>query len=307
MMLQCQATCNLCDREKLADSADTVVAKRRMRAEHGQVSAAFGAALRPMLPHVTLDGGNTVIVVTVSAGYLEFFSNWKHSVNKLGITQFLVIAEDTKIYEALQLGQAGDGVTPGINLVLSPTPVPASDGHKMDYMSQGYNILVSNRPRYLRVLLELGVDVLYADVDAVWIDNPLPDLDGTDHDLMIQADADSPNDFPFHMLCTGFMYIRATDRAKRVIFDWEYELLVQTTRTINQEVFNRVVKNALLRDAISVKVLQFARFPSGMLTYGFPRWLSQQPVKPAVIHNNFMVGRKAKRNRFIQIGLWFVN
>ena len=44
-----------------------------------------------------------------------------------------------------------------------------------------------------RVLLELGVDVLYADVDAVWIDNPLPDLDGTDHDLMIQADADSPN------------------------------------------------------------------------------------------------------------------
>ena len=144
------STCNLCDREKLADSADTVVAKRRMRAEHGQVSAAFGAALRPMLPHVTLDGGNTVIVVTVSAGYLEFFSNWKHSVNKLGITQFLVIAEDTKIYEALQLGQAGDGVTPGINLVLSPTPVPASDGHKMDYMSQGYNILVSNRPRYLR-------------------------------------------------------------------------------------------------------------------------------------------------------------
>ena len=103
-----------------------------------------------MLPHVTLDGGNTVVVVTVSAGYLEFFSNWKHSVNKLGITQFLVIAEDTKIYEALQLGQAGDGVTPGINLVLSPTPVPASDGHKMDYMSQGYNILVSNRPRYLR-------------------------------------------------------------------------------------------------------------------------------------------------------------
>ena len=38
--------------------------------------------------------------------------------------------------------------------------------------------------------------MLYADVDAVWIDNPLPDLDGTDHDLMIQADADSPNVSP---------------------------------------------------------------------------------------------------------------
>ena len=70
--------------------------------------------------------------------------------NKLAITRFLVIAEDTKIYDALRLGQAGDDIKPGINLVLSPTPVPGSDGDKMDYMSKGYNVLVSNRPRYLR-------------------------------------------------------------------------------------------------------------------------------------------------------------
>ena len=45
----------------------------------------------------------------------------------------------------------------------------------------------------LRVLLELGVNVLYADIDAVWTDSPLPDLGGGDYDIWIQADADSPN------------------------------------------------------------------------------------------------------------------
>lgn len=44
---------------------------------------------------------DVLIFVTVSLGYLEFFFNWYQSARKVGIEQFVVLAEDVKVYESI--------------------------------------------------------------------------------------------------------------------------------------------------------------------------------------------------------------
>ena len=48
------------------------------------------------------DSMHVLIFVTVSLGYLEFFFNWYQSALKVGITQFLVLAEDSTVFDAIR-------------------------------------------------------------------------------------------------------------------------------------------------------------------------------------------------------------
>lgn len=304
MSMNCMQTCGFCQGNQLklenfVDSNDTLRKKLEARHQFEPLCNILEKRLVNVLPKLLLNGTSTVVMVTVSSGYVDFFKNWRYSAERVGINKYLVIAEDESVYNEL----SKDNLPA---LVMSPTPVEDSEqAQGLRYKSATYNALVGNRPRYIRVLLELGIDVLYGDIDAVWNDNPLPDLVGN-YDIWIQADADSPSDYPFHMLCTGFMFIKSKPQTQQLIFDWEYELSIQEKKTVNQEIFNKLARRAMHRSSIKIKPLDYARFPSGALMYFYPNWMRQQKVVPAVIHNNFMVGAKKKRDKFITIGKWFV-
>jgi hypothetical protein len=54
----------------------------------------------------------------------------------------------------------------------------ASTAGALLYASAKYRALVNRRPRYMRALLGLGVDVLYTDIDTVWLGSPLDGFTG---------------------------------------------------------------------------------------------------------------------------------
>lgn len=140
--------------------------------------------IAPVLPAVTLDdtfigaqhaawskatspGGDgaqqrTVILLTVSKGFVDFLLNWRAAATRINVTRFLVIAEDEGSFTDLK---QYDGFKN--NVILSPTPIVTSESG-FAYNSPSYNTMVGNRPRYIRTLLRMGVNVLYADVDSVW-------------------------------------------------------------------------------------------------------------------------------------------
>lgn len=54
-------------------------------------------------------------------------------------------------------------------------------------MFQGFFNFTSRRPRHLLQILELGYNVMYNDVDMVWLKDPFPYLQG-EHDVYFTDD-----------------------------------------------------------------------------------------------------------------------
>lgn len=57
----------------------------------------------------------------------------------------------------------------------------------IDLVVQGFFNFTSRRPRHLLNILELGYNVMYNDVDMVWLADPFPYLQG-DHDVYFTDD-----------------------------------------------------------------------------------------------------------------------
>jgi hypothetical protein len=152
-------------------------------------AAADNLAIRSTIPA-------TIIILTVSLGYIDFFFNWRQGALRLGIKRYLLIAEDQGVYDALVQ------VVPEGQVILAP--IQMNEGAAaFTYNSTNYNALVSRRPTYLRAVLALGRRVLYTDVDTILLRNPFLHFDAAaaeatstgepeEWDLQAQSDVGSP-------------------------------------------------------------------------------------------------------------------
>ena len=75
-------------------------------------------------------------------------------------------------------------------------------------------------------------------------------------------------------------------------------------RDVNQYLFNDVLKGQFLAK-LRVRILDPIKFPSGAL-YFDARWREEQNEGPAVVHNNYIIGRERKLARFKRLGLWYL-
>jgi len=57
---------------------------------------------------------------------------------------------------------------------------------------------------------------------------------------------------------------------------------------------------------MKIRPLPDIKFPSGALYFN-RQWREAQSEKPAVVHNNYIVGPELKRERFKALGLWYVD
>nr|POE98164.1 isoform 2 of udp-d-xylose:l-fucose alpha-1,3-d-xylosyltransferase mgp4 [Quercus suber] len=90
----------------------------------------------------------------------------------------LVIAEDyAMLFKVNQLW-------PGYAVLIPPAP-DSQTAHK--FGSQGFFNFTSRGPRHLLHILELGYNVMYNDVDMVWLADPFPYLQGV-HDVYFTDD-----------------------------------------------------------------------------------------------------------------------
>ncbi|KAK4748427.1 hypothetical protein SAY87_015013 [Trapa incisa] len=121
----------------------------------------------------------TLIVCAVSEPYLPFLSNWLISIARQNHHEkVLVIAED---YATLyRVNEKWPG-----HAVLIPPVVDTQTAHK--FGSQGFFNFTSRRPRHLLSIVELGYNVMYNDVDMVWLGDPFPYLEGH-HDVYFTDD-----------------------------------------------------------------------------------------------------------------------
>ncbi|KAK6920053.1 Nucleotide-diphospho-sugar transferase [Dillenia turbinata] len=269
-----------------------------------------GYTLDQAVPFVAKNG--IVIVCAVSEPYLPFLNNWLISISRQKHEEkVLVIAEDyATLYKVNERW-------PGHAVLIPPVP-DAQTAHK--FGSQGFFNFTSRRPRHLLSIVELGYNVMYNDVDMVWLADPFPYLQGN-HDVYFTDDMsavkplDHSHDLPppgkkgRPYICSCMIFLRPTPGAKLVMKKWIEELQVQpwskAQKANDQPAFNWALLKT--KEQVDLYLLPQAAFPTGGLYFKNKTWVKETKGRHIIIHNNYILGFEKKIKRFRDYGFWLVD
>ncbi|KMZ60203.1 Nucleotide-diphospho-sugar transferase family protein [Zostera marina] len=259
-------------------------------------------------------GNGTVIVCIVSYPYMDFLKNWLISVASFGHAgKVLVVAEDYETLEYVNRRWPGHSV-------LIPPALENVGGIAHKFGSQGFFNFTSRRPKHLLQLLELGYNVMYNDVDMVWLSDPFPYFKGN-HDVYFLDDMpkvkplNHPHDLPppgkkgRTYICSCMIFLRPTYGAKLIMKKWIEELQDQpwsrAKRANDQPAFNWGLNKT--SGIVDMYLLPQVAFPSGGLYFKNETWLNETKGKHVIVHNNYITGFEKKIKRFHDFGLWLVD
>ncbi|XWS76942.1 hypothetical protein CRYUN_Cryun01aG0221000 [Craigia yunnanensis] len=254
----------------------------------------------------------TVIVSAVSQPYLPFLNNWLISTTRQKHQEkVLVIAEDyATLYKVNEKW-------PGHAVLVLPAP-DSQTAHKFGF--QGFFNFISRRPRHLLQILELGYNVMYNDVDMVWLGDPFHYLEGN-HDVYFTDDMAAvkpPNhshDLPppgkkdRAYIFSCMIFLRPTDGAKLVMKKWIEELQAQpwskAKKANDQPAFNWALNKTA--GLVCGSLPASSDSITGGLYFKNQTWVQQTKGMQVIIHNNYIIGFEKKIKCFRGYGLWSVD
>ncbi|GBG83690.1 GT77-family glycosyltransferase [Chara braunii] len=262
---------------------------------------------------------NTVIIVTVNTGFRELFLNWLVSVHRLGLSdRVLVFAGDVASWRFLEKYWPGHAVLfqyPG-------TPkgtLPETDDQQW-FGLEGYGRIVNTRPAQMLACLEHGYNVLYSDIDAVFLSNPLPHVTGNADGSFAWDGWLRPPWFngsdeipppPMNLdFCSCFLFFRPTQQSIEVMQRWMLNLR-RSKEHKNQPALNDVFSSIRADNdtCFKFRILPTKFFPSGhtMLDPAKLRQWKSLGGQAAVVHLNFYFSTRVKIEGFKSHNLWFLN
>ncbi|XP_030829428.1 UDP-D-xylose:L-fucose alpha-1,3-D-xylosyltransferase 3 [Strongylocentrotus purpuratus] len=239
---------------------------------------------------LNISNDGPLVLITSNKAFMDFAENWLESVHRLeSRLNIFAIAEDMVAYRTFLR-------YPDVTTVMTQRAV--SPQKRLAYLSHDYNVLINKRPVYIYRLLAKGRDVLFSDVDTVWLKDPLPHLDG-DYDVVLQVDLRVPK----VVYCAGFIFFRATNASRAFVWEWIDRIHKARDNIPDQKILNELLEENF--GDLRVKVLDSALFPNGAL-YFDDKWRRTQTVKPVIVHNNWIEDHDEKVLRFKSHGFWFI-
>ena len=217
--------------------------------------------------------GKLVILSYVDFAYVEMAVNLHESFRALQIKNFLFICADEKALKILRRR--------GIASVLYHHPEINSDEAPQFY-SGAFCIKTSIKIKIITAAIMHGFQVLFTDVDVVFLRDPIPYLDSNKRaDLLIQKDSD-------YDLNSGFLLVRPTYfgvtlmlRTLDIVMQWII---------VDQVALNLVIEEMLAAKILDVVILDPQKFPNGKVYFEDKRrmFLEDRKQKDVayVVHNN---------------------
>jgi len=254
-----------------------------------------------------------VIVASVNYGYLDFAMNWLCSLQHIGVGNYVFHAMDRPVYDALfNLGmpvifyeaeEAKQYIRGGEH-----NADEIDDENGAAYGTIAYQALMNSRTEMIYTIIQTGYDVLLCDVDIVILRDPFKFFDNK-HDLLGGAHKDTK-------VTGGFLFLRSNERMRKIWFavlERHRNVLRAIQKDPNfdphenteQEILNKILVNSSDTDIL------WSRIPSDVIVDGnaffIERSVQKKGVWPAAIHNNYIIGKQNKYERFVNVSLWFVD
>jgi rhamnogalacturonan II specific xylosyltransferase len=268
-----------------------------------EVSSSDTPSSRPSMNLVVhLPSNDFLVMMSVSTGYRDFSLNWWHYYQKMLLpNQLILLAEDDEIYDHLKAFDFGTSI-----VLIERSPLRLNASGDWNYNSDEYKQLASLRPLIIWEQLQNrpNNNILFADVDAVWLKNPFDYIDASSDnatELWFQAEFSNHTISPKTHVCAGFMGIRNNENMRALIKEWQKRMEKIPDR--NQKSFNNILRNEFRH--VVVKHLPLFAFPSGWLYFNVMN--DSERTNTVVVHNNWIVGHDKKLKRFQEYGLWSQN
>jgi hypothetical protein len=281
---------------------------------------------------------NSVILLLATHDYFDILHNFFCYVGRIfeGSTNlpFLILTNDASIRELATHFHAGVVSSSPESLRMLYQSYPDCD-HAYncrqsiagaDFGTVLYQSLMFSRSQTALSFLQAGFNVIIADIDTVWQQNPLlwPEVQlvlygdvstgAKEFDIAIVQDGDE--------FCGCFIVLRGDSINAQLLWSnitAEHETIVvraisrhkdsdvdDTYDESEQKILTHLLKDENgYRGQLRARLLSSEAFPDGL--HYFHDWNVQDDKHsrlPVIIHNNFILGKYAKYNRFERYNLW---
>mmetsp|Transcript_31421 Transcript_31421/g.43599 ORF Transcript_31421/g.43599 Transcript_31421/m.43599 type:complete len:368 (-) Transcript_31421:272-1375(-) len=217
---------------------------------------------------------NRIIVCGANYGFRSWIQQWYVSLRRTGVTEIVVIALDRQVFDWAKENIGEDRV---IHFDLIDDVDVAGTAHR--WRTKSYAKVVSQRAHILRPLINMGVDVLYADTDITWFQSPWEHIPGlgnkTQCDFYAQQEkSEVIGDYN----CSGLMFIISNMLTKLFMKVWEEKIVERIKKpgffTDQEELnilFEEIYRGDRQKDLqwknFKGCVLPAAKFPVGVQYY----------------------------------------
>lgn len=245
-----------------------------------------------------------LIVVFANRRYLDVLLNWMEAMRRLGVTDYLVVSMDKKMYQHMRRH--------GIRTILAQSGKSLTD-------------LWILRIDVFYCLIDCGIDVVHSDADAIWLRNPIPEYFQAEKELDLIASQGTrwpPDVFKQwgFVLCCGLFYMKSTPASVALLKKLRghveetgddqkslNQILVEMKIDWNVESEYRVpFKKWLLRCSHRMIRSRGADIRVGVLPFNkFPRIADEQD-QPYVVHPIGRKNQSDKRAGLAKRNLWFL-
>lgn len=247
---------------------------------------------------------NTFVISTFNEPYIILFQNFIASCDKNGINireKAILFPMDAPSYKAcLDL----DVVAYFEEGVYGPT----TNIHG-DYGDANFRICMFMKNAIIQDMMELGFDLLFQDIDMVWLNNPIPYLeqlaDLKKQDYLFMFDGQNPRFQPLYYN-SGFCYIQNNDFSRytwQVIFD-HYDMV---WRYGSQQVPVNIVLNSFREQGLRTDLLDEYKFLNGHNIRPDNKNITNIKDETFVVHVSWTGNLTYKLMKLKENDLWYLD
>ncbi|KKD61338.1 hypothetical protein RN22_06360 [Grimontia sp. AD028] len=150
----------------------------------------------------------TKIVIFADIKYKDVLGNWLQFFPPKLMRYLEIVALDDSLFDDLQ--QSKGSLSPLISI------------KKMKWTGNIDDLWIA-RVKYIREQVKNGFSVVHSDIDAIWLDNIMPDISDRNYDMVFSQGTIWPLDFyKSHgfVACCGLFFIRSTSVTEKFMNDW---------------------------------------------------------------------------------------
>lgn len=171
-----------------------------------------------------------------------------------------------------------------------------SKSEALDFGDRDYRQLVTKRPLHILSYVIRGINVLYTDIDTVFLKNPFEWF--ADDEVLAPIDMKSWRGWvPYY--CTGILGLRSSAHTISLLQQWHnLTLRSEYAHFMNQPLFNIAVRTS----RVAVRALDQDHFPPGRALKG----TTLNRTTAVIAHANFVKGLHSKIALLKYSGAWFI-
>jgi Nucleotide-diphospho-sugar transferase len=245
-----------------------------------------------------------VIVMVANEGVMDLALNFICSAEGAGIdlatvAMFVGTEDDVELVENM-------GARAFYSPALGSMPTRAAGM----YLDDTFSRMMWFKTTSVFLAAEAGFDVLFQDVDLVWMKDPIPYLRGLDNDISFMDDgARTPRYTPF-FVNSGFFFIKNNERTRFFQEKMLKNGAVEIARShSHQSVLIKHLSEAHHIAGLKVLVLDKDLFPSGEAYHERKKYLAtviDRSFTPFVFHMCWTTNRNDKVLYFKELDLWYL-